>query len=75
MGDEEYIWNKYNKSKDIKCPRCGVDFVWFEYVKVKDEEGKLQNCGCPGNKEDVTKCPNFIQYKRDVDIGMILDDI
>ena len=70
------IWKKYNYCKDRKCPQCKLDFIWYEYVKVIDEDnGSLKNCSCPGNKEDVTKCPHFIVYKRDTDIGIILDDI
>jgi hypothetical protein len=65
-------WKKYNYCKDYKCSKCGVDFVWFEYIKV-ESDGKLINCGCPGNKEDVTKCPDFVIYKRETDIGMMLD--
>jgi hypothetical protein len=57
----------------MKCVDCKLDFIWFEYVKVKNEDGSLSNCGC-GNNKDVTKCPNYIIYKRDTDIGMMLDD-
>ena len=67
-------WGNYLYSKDIRCPRCGVDFVWFEYIKIKNEDGSLRDCTCPGNKENVTKCPNYIQYRRDLNIGILLDN-